>query len=1036
MRNFDFKKVEQEVTSFWNKNKIYENLKQKNKKGKKYYFLDGPPYTSGRVHLGTAWNKVLKDSLLRYKRMKGFNVWDRAGYDMHGLPTENATMKKLGMKDKDEIKKYGVDKFIQECKKLCTTNLQLMNEDFKKMGVWMDFDNAYQTISKEFMDGIWWLVKKAHEKGRLYEGLRTMTWCPITESSLAKHELEYHTIQDNSIFVKFKLKNKKDEYLVIWTTTPWTIPFNLAVMVGPDIEYVKAKVENETWYVAAALAGVFIQGVANKEFKVLKKIIGEEMQGWEYEHPFYDELKNIYDEIKAESKKSHTILLSEEYVDTSAGSGLVHCAPGCGPEDYEVGYKNGIPAFNNIDTKGIFPKEMGKFAGLKARRDDAKFTEELRKRGALIAETIVEHEYPHDWRHHEPVIFRTTKQWFFKIEDLKPEMIKQNKNIKWVPNAAFNAFDSWLNNIRDNSISKQRYWGTPLPVWRNTKNEEDFIVIGSAAELEKLSGKKVDDLHIPTVDHIEIKKNGKTYKRVPDVLDVWVDAGTTSWTCLDYPKTDKNMKELFPAEFILEGKDQIRGWFNLLMICSMVSMGKPSFKNVYMHGFINDCSGEKMSKSMGNQTSPYEIMNKYGSDTLRYYAISAAKPGLDMNYNTEETEIKYRNLLVLWNMQHLLIDIANSTETKPEKINLLNLQLEDKFILSKLNSSLKKLTKKFDNYELNETPLITEELFLTISRTYIKLIRERSIVGTEKDKQALLNTFFEVYLKTLMMFTPIAPYITEQIYQNLKERFQLEKNSIHEYQWPKHNEKLIDVQLEKDFEVADKTIGAILSCRDQANIGIRWPLQEVVITTSAKQVKKSIQRLKELIISQVNVHKLIFGEVKIKFEIKPNFKSIGKKFGSKTADVAELISKEDGGKLVKEIQTKGKAKIKEFELLWDDLEVKATPPDNYKMSQVQGVTSTDLFLNTNITPELELEGFAREIIRRTQQLRKESKFNKEDTIRLSIKTDLELSKYEKDIKEKVGAKEINIKKDAKKLKHAKEENIRNKKINISIEKLK
>ncbi len=1030
--SYDFKVVEEEIFNFWNENEVYAKLKARNKGKKSYYFLDGPPYTSGRVHLGTAWNKVLKDSVLRFRRMRGYDVWDRAGYDMHGLPTENATQKKFGIKNKDEIEKFGVKKFIDECKITCIENMKVMNKDFQKLGVWMDFDNAYQTASKDFMNGVWWLIKKAHEKKRLYEGLRTMTWCAHSESALAKHELEYKTVVDNSIFVKFKLKNDKNEFLVIWTTTPWTIPFNLAVMVGPEIEYVKAKVGDETWIVAAPLAGIFINSVADKEFKVLETFKGEKLEGAEYEHPFYNELSSIYDEIKAESPKTHTVLLSSEYVDTSAGSGLVHCAPGCGPEDYEIGYKNGIPAFNNIDTKGVFPSNMGQFTGLTAKKDDKKFIEALENCGALIAQTEVEHEYPHDWRHHEPVIFRTTKQWFFKIEDLKEKMIQENNKISWVPKAAFNAYDSWLKNLRDNSISKQRYWGTPLPVWRNIEDEEDYLVIGSSDELEKLSGKKVDDLHISVVDHIEIKKDGKTYKRIPDVLDVWVDAGTTSWNCLDFPKKEEHFKNLFPADFILEGKDQIRGWFNLLMITSMVSMDVPSFSKVYMHGFINDYLGRKMSKSIGNQTSPYEVTDKFGVDSLRYYTIAAAKPGLDMNYNPEETEIKFRNLFVLWNMQHLLTDIATNVGQNPSTPNYKDLDLEDKFIISKLHSAMKKLTEKYENYELNETPIVCEDFFLTLSRSYIKLVREKSVLGTDKQKKNILDVFFECYFKALVIFSPTAPYITDKIYQNLKSKFGLEKTSIHEYEWPEFDKKLIDNKLEEEFFVAEKVIGAILSCRDQANVGTRWPLQKVIIDTKKFELKDSIERVEELIKSQVNVKEILLEEVKVSYNVKPNFKSLGKKFGTETGIVAELI-KERAEEIATKIEEKN-INIEGFEITKDDLELEMVPPENFKMSIVSGISSTKLFLDTVVTEDLETEGFVREIIRRTQQLRKDSDLKKEDRINLNIETDLKIKSFADEIKSKVGADEVNIDSKTTKLEFSKEEKIRGKIVTINIQK--
>jgi len=622
MEKYEPLKQEKEILKFWKDNKIYEKATEKNKGKKKFYFCDGPPYTSGKVHLGTAWNKSLKDSILRYKRMQGFEVIDRAGYDMHGLPTENAAEKELKLRDKEAIQKFGVDKFTKACKNLSIRNMKIMNEDFKRLGVWMDFDNAYQSVSKEYIDGVWWLVKKAHEKNRLYEGLRSMAWDWSHQTALAKHELEYKTIKDKSIFVKMKVKDKEDTYLIIWTTTPWTIAFNLGIMAHPDFEYVKCKVNNEYWIVAKTLASAFISSVANKKFKIVEEFKGKELEGLEYEHPFYDELKEHYDKIKSECPKTHTVVLSEEYVDTTSGTGLVHMAPGCGPEDYEIGHRNKIKPWNLVEENGVYGKDMGVFAGKHAIKDNESFTEYLKKKNAVVGETKVEHSYPHGQRNHEPVIFRTTKQWFFKIEDVKDEMIKENNQVKWVPKAGYNAFNAWLENLRDNSISKQRYWGTPIPIWRNVEDANDHIVIGSIKELEELSGKKVDEPHIPWIDDIVIEKDGKTYKRVPDILDVWVDAGTASWNSLNYPDREDYFKKYFPPDFILEGKDQIRGWFNLLHVASKIALNKKSFNACYMHGFINDAMGRKMSKSLGNYILPDEVIEKYGSDSLRYYMIS------------------------------------------------------------------------------------------------------------------------------------------------------------------------------------------------------------------------------------------------------------------------------------------------------------------------------------------------------------------------------------------------------------------------------
>ncbi|MCK5283558.1 MAG: isoleucine--tRNA ligase [Nanoarchaeota archaeon] len=1041
---YDFNEIEPRIMKFWSDNAIYPKAKEKNKGRQKYYFLDGPPYTSGKVHIGTAWNKSLKDCFLRYKRMSGFDIWDRAGYDMHGLPTENAAQKKLGLKTKEDILSFGIPKFIDECKKLCIENMHMMNEDFKRLGVWMDFENAYQSIKKEFIDGEWWLIKKAHEKKRLYEGLRTMTWCPITESALAKHELEYKTVTDDSIFVKFKVKGKENEYLIIWTTTPWTIPFNLAVMVNPELDYVKAKVGNEIWYVAGALVGVFMGGVADKKYEVLETIKGVELEGIEYEHPFYHILKDMYDRIKEESAKTHTVLLSTEYVDTSAGSGLVHCAPGCGPEDYEIGYRNGLPAFNNIDTKGKFPSEMGKFAGLVAKRDDEEFVKALEDAGVLIATTKVEHEYPHDWRYHEPVIFRTTKQWFFRVEDLKQEMIRRNKKIKWVPNAAFNAFDSWLNNLRDNSISKQRYWGTPLPIWRNVENEDDYIVVGCAAELEELSGQKVEDLHISTVDNIEIKKDEKVYKRVPDVLDVWVDAGTVSWNCLDYPRDEAHFNELFPAEFILEGKDQIRGWFNMLMVSSMIAFERPCFRNVYMHGFVQDAQGRKMSKSLGNYILPEEVIKEYGADTFRSYVIGGANPGVDMNYNFKDMKVRYKNLGVLWNVHNFLLDVCKNYSVNPvELIKVKEFSREEKYIFSKLNSTIKNVTKAYDEFRLNEIPQMIEGLYLELSRTYIQLIRDKAALGGQQDKEIVAFTIFRVVLDSLKMLATICPFAAEEMYQNFKKAFGLKEESVHLLDWPIVSESLVNVQLEMEIETAESVIQSILAGREKIQRGVRWPVREVIIVTKDNNVRENIKKTEAMIKSQTNVKsiKMVDRLESIKNVVKSDFKTLGPEFGETAAKIIGKLTQESADTILQHIEKDGLHKIevdgKTFELKKEHLILERISPDNLQESSFrQGF----VYLDKRMDESLEAEGFSRELMRRVQSLRKKSGLEKKDSIALVVKADDDLvemlMKWEVQIKEKCGVEKIKISVDnaARKFEFNSIEKVKGKEFEIWLEK--
>ncbi|MFP4190060.1 MAG: isoleucine--tRNA ligase [Candidatus Woesearchaeota archaeon] len=1010
MAGFNPLDYEEKIQEFWDKDDIYKKVKDKAKGKQKFYFLDGPPYTSGRVHVGTAWNKTLKDSVLRYKRMCGYDVLDRAGYDMHGLPTENATERKLGFKSKDEIPKFGVGKFIKACKELSQENLKLMNDDFKRLGVWMDFDDAYQTISNDYINGEWWLVKRAHEKGRLYEGFRAMAWDWAHETACAKHELEYKTITDTSIFVKMKIQGTDNDYILIWTTTPWTIPFNLGVMAHPDFEYVKCKVEGENWIMAKALANIFLSSVAQKDFEITETFKGKELEGTRYIHPFYEELKGHYDQLKEDSEKVHTIVMSEEFVDTTAGTGLVHMAPGCGPEDYEVGHRNKIPAWNLLEPNGKYPENMGKFAGRHALHDNKSFISDLKEKGALVATNEVEHEYPHAQRSKEPVVFRTTKQWFFKMEDMKEKMIEENDKVNWVPDAGYNAFNSWLNNLRDNSISKQRYWGTPLPVWRNEKDEDDYIVVGSLEELEELAGEKVEEPHIPWIDDIVIKKDGKTYRRVPDVLDVWVDAGTASWNSLNFPMDKEAFDKNYPADFILEGKDQIRGWFNLLHVASMLAFDKPAFKAVYMHGYVQDAYGRKFSKSEGNYVPPDEIVSKYGADTLRYYMIGGTSAGVDINYNFDDMKVRYKNLSVLWNIQNYILDLADSIEIKDiSKIDKKSLSIEDRFILSRLNSTISEVTGLFERYKLDDVPDKVEALFLELSRTYLQLTREKAANGDENDKITVIKVSAHVLLETLKMFSTIVPFISEKIYLNLKEKFLLKEESIHLFSWPTSDDSMIDKELERSMDYASSVIQTALGVRERMQRGVRWPVSKMLYIPQDEATSKALEETSSLIMSQINARSMekIDSLPGMKYKIKPDFAKIADIAGRDTQEVANAIMDRDAQEIVDAFDKKGvyplDHKDKKYDITPELVKIERIVPDGYFEGEFRGGL---LYLETAMDDNLEAEGYVREVARRIQDARKTAGLKKNDKINIQVECSERLkdiiSKDKKALERKVG----------------------------------
>jgi isoleucyl-tRNA synthetase len=907
----------------------------------------------------------------------------------------------------------------------------------------MDFENASYPIDNSYIEGEWFLVKKAHEKERLYEGLRTMSWCASCQTAMAKHECEYREVKEPSIFVKFPVKGKENEYLIIWTTTPWTIAYNLAIMVNPDLDYVKAKVGDEIWILAKQLAAPVIQSFTDHTLEVLEEFKGKQLEGLEYSHP-WDKRWEHYKEIKAKHPKTHTVLMSTEYVDTSAGTGLVHCAPGCGPEDYEVGRKNNIPAFNSLREDGIFPDDMGVFSGLKAKKDDVKFVEAMKEDGILIATTEVEHDYAHCQRCHNPVVFRTTKQWFFKTEDLKDKMVEANEKTYWVPDAAKKAFKSWLENLRDNSITKQRYWGTPVPIWKcGTCGKYD--VIGSALELKEKAGHCPDNLHKPWIDSVEIScECGDKKKRIPDILDVWIDAGTLSWNILDYPQNKELYNKYYPADFIIEGKDQIRGWFNLLMVSSFLALDRPSFKTCYMHGFITDVEGEKMSKSLGNIISPFEVIDKHGADTLRLYTTGVSA-GEDMNFSWDEIKLRHRNLSILWNTHKYLIEQCKLFDAKPAEISALNnMETVEIYILSKTHSTIKKVTELFEKYLIHEIPAALTDQFLELSRTYIQMTRDKANSEDEEERKTVLSVIYHSLYQTVQVLAPLCPFITEQIYRNLKQEFGLEKESVHDLDWPSADESLIDEKLEQRFETAKNMIQGILSAREKAQMGVRWPIAEAIFVSTKEDAREALEDLGSLVKIQTNVKTINVVEAfdKVKMMVKADYTKMGPDFGDKSPQIVAQLATTSPESVIKSIENDGKFEValngEKFELTREHIIIKREVPDGFAEGEFK---NGFVYLDLMRTPDLEAEGYARELMRRVQALRKDAKLSKQDRISLFIRTDEEtvgsLKVWFDAIKEKVGAVQMNIthNEPAKMHQHKKKEKIKDKEFVVEFDKV-
>ena len=1041
-RNYSLE-IEPEVLKYWEVNSIYEKVSTKNKGNKKFYFLQGPPYTSGRLHIGQAWNNSAKDIVMRYKRMSGFDVWDRAGYDMHGLPTENAVMKKLNLHTKEEIVKYGVDKFVQDCIKFSSDNALLMDKDLARFGVWMDYDNAYWPIRNQYISGEWWLIKKARENKRLYKGKKVMTWCSSCETALAKHELEYANDRDTSIFMKFKVKGKNNEYLIIWTTTPWTIPYNLAVMVNPELEYVKAKVDNEVWIVSKALVNALL-GSWDKKYEILETFTGDKLAGMKYIHPMIDEISSL-NEIHDNYKNAHTVILSTQYVDVSAGSGLVHCAPGCGPEDYEVGLEHDLPAYNNLNEQGVFVN-MGPYDGKIAKVDDKFFIQRLKDLGVLLETFPVDHEYAHCWRCHNPVVFRTTEQWFMKVEDLRPKLVEENQGVYWVPEKCKKSYDLWMTNLKDNAITRQRFWGCPVPIWECECGHVE--VIGSSTELKEkaIDNKVPKDFHRPWIDEVKIKcvKCGKEISRIPDVLDVWIDSGTASWNCLEFPDKDEFFKKWWPADFILEATEQVRLWFSMLNICSLIGFNKRCYDNVYAHGMILDWHGMKMSKSLGNIISPYEVVDKYGIDVLRYY-MNSIGAGENINFSWDDAKTKQRNLMVFWNIHNLLLDLAKELGKNPKDIDISGLELgiEEKYILSRLNSTIKKVTSLFDAYRIDEVIPLIESLFLDLSRIYVQAVRDKMSSGSDTEREVVLGTLYSVLINCVKMFGVISPFVCERVYMDLKDSFGLEEESVFLTGWPSCNESLIDLQLEKNMENAGYVIQAILSAREKAQLGVRWPVCRIDVVSENEDVSAGVDAMREMIKSQTNVKDIQCFKIHpdIKQHIKLDFEAVKSSFGDLTPKVIAKFPEISQDKMVSSLNKEGKYSFK-----IDDANIEFTK--NHVIFEreipqgfVDAVFRTGyVVLDKTRTPELDAEGFAREIMRRVQDARKKAGLEKLDRIFLYIQADSGLKDmiepWKDRIQLKVGASKMKVdtEEPLKKNEFSSEEKVKDKKFFVYFDK--
>ncbi len=1039
---YNGKAIEAGVEEFWRSTDAYKKTRALRKGNKKFYFVDGPPYTTGRIHLGTAWNKIIKDSVLRYRSMNGYDLMDRAGWAMHGLPIEVKVESLLGFKTKKDIENFGVDRFTEECKAFAIKNMHEMTGQFKKLGVWLDWDDPYMTLKTEYIEAAWWPIQKAHEKKLLERGLRNVNWCPRCETAIADSEVEYADRTDDSIYVKFPLKDEEG-FLVIWTTTPWTIPANMAVAANKEFTYalvhaIPASVLEEASRQSGLdpetltdkhsdgtpkpmrfadkvarikeaigkekldelyrkhgekliIAVDLIEGVMKLgrygDYHVIKTMQGEELKGIKYRHP-------LEDLIPCQKDTEHKVYLADFVL--GENTGLVHIAPGHGLDDFELGMKEGIPVFCPVKPNGSFTEEAGAYGGMNIRDANPKILEDLKARGLLLGATEITHRYGHCWRCKTPIIFMTTDQWFIAVSKIKEPMLAEVSRVKWYPAwAGSSRFFDWVSGARDWCISRQRYWGIPIPIWKCEKCGSSDVS-GTKAELEHKAGVKLDDLHRPFVDNAYMEcECGNKMKRVEDIFDVWFDSAVASWATLRFPLR-KDLMDWWPADFIVEGHDQTRGWFYSQLGAGMVGFGKAPYNGVCMHGFTLDDQGRKMSKSLGNVVAPEEVLDKFGADALRLYVLSQSAPWDDLSFSWEECGNVYRTLNIFWNVYRFPLPYMVLDKFDPSKVTYEavrdHLRVEDRWILSRLQAVIKEVDGGMANYELHRsTRALIGFILEDLSRWYVQLARERTWVeADDPDKLAAYRVLYDVLSTTVKLIAPFTPYVAERMYQNLMRLEPAAPESVHMCEWPAVNEGLLDERLNKDMDVARRIVEAASNARQKAKRKLRWPVRKVTIAPDSEDTATAVTDLGNVIKEQTNAKDIVLlkvGELnpELGVEVVPNPKVIGPAFKGEAGKVISALKSADGRVVKAAIEAKG-----ENVLTLPDGEVVITPdmvsfrdviPDSLAMAEFPG---GKLYVDVELTPELEAEGYTRELIRRIQDMRKDLKLNVEDRIKAEV----------------------------------------------------
>jgi len=1008
VRQLNFSKLEVETLKWWKEHDIFEKSISTREEGIPFTFYEGPPTANGKPGIHHVLARTVKDLFCRYKTLKGFRVERKAGWDTHGLPVEIEVEKELGLEGRHQVEEYGVAEYNKHCRTSVLKYKDLWDKLTTRMAYWVDLDHPYVTFENDYVESVWWAFKMLYEKGLVYQGYKIQWYSPGSSTVLSSHEvsLGYEEVQDPSIFVKFKVEMAEDVFFLAWTTTPWTIVSNMALAVNPNMDYAKIELSEGDRTEYYIMAKACIDEVIDHEYKIVEEYKGKDLIGWTYD-PVFDYALKEYEKERAWR------VVSADYVTTEEGTGVVHTAPAFGADDYETCQKADIPMFNPIDLDGKFTDKVPDFEGQWFKDADKEISRAIKDKYLMYKHETYVHNYPFDWRKGTPLMSYPVESWFIRTTDVKDKMVSFNKKINWKPpSTGSGRFGTWLENNVDWAISRQRYWGSPIPLWVSDKNPDHVEVVGSIEELKKKAGLPDDeeiDLHRPYIDEITWEgPDGGTMHRIPDLMDVWFDSGSMPFAQWHYPFENKDkFKKNFPADFIAEGVDQTRGWFYTLHALGTMLFDQPAYKNVVSNGLVLDENGNKMSKSKGNAVEPFEVIQKYGADTVRWYMMSNSSPWENLKFSEDglqETQRKFFNTIVNTYSFFAMYANIDGFVYSGTPIPVSDRLEMDRWIISRLNTTVKRVDEFLDEYEPTKAARAVENFVDELSNWYVRRNRRRFWKeGKSLDKTAAYQTLYECLVDLAKLISPIAPFLGEWLYQRLNEVTQADEESVHISFYPTVEETAIDKQLEHRMKLARQISSMVLSLRNKIEINVRQPLSRIILPIEDQEERQAIESVKDIILDEVNVKEVQFVDDDsgiVRKTAKPNYPVLGKKLGSKMKPVAakvqqlttdEITEFEKSGSIELDLGENGIIKLGS-----EGLEITRTGLEGWSVETENGLS---VALDTEMSSELIQEGLAREFVNRIQNMRKEADFDVVDRITIGFEGTQELEEAVESMKD-------------------------------------